>query len=183
MLHNFAYMDSFEADAVRRAPFPVGSVSRAAQCGIRVCMKRILLLVSILLPATAASSDTLTLSVSGYDSERKIVANLYAQEIAEARPMPTTGGEIQPTVAVATVDLNRDGKAEIIARLLHPTLCGSRGCKLVILAMQPNGAWKEIAWLISHGELEIHDEYRNDYRTITFDRGNKIWAFQNGKYQ
>ena len=148
-------------------------------------MKRILLFLSVLVPVQviAAASDTLVLSESGYDSERNIVASFYAKEIAKAKSMPTTGGETDPTISVATIDLNRDSKPEIVARLMHTYFCGSHGCKMVILAMQPNGSWKEIAYLISHGELEVHDEYRNGYRTISFDRSNQIWVFQNGKYQ
>lgn len=146
-------------------------------------MKRILLFLSVLVPAIADASDTLMLSEGGFNSERKIVASLYAKEIAAAKSMPTTGGETEPTIAIATIDLNHDGKPEIVARLLHTYFCGSHGCKLVILAMQPNRSWNELAYLISHGELEVHDDYKNGYRTISFDRSNKVWVFQNGKYQ
>ena len=146
-------------------------------------MKRILFFLFVLAPAIVAASSTLILSESGYDSERKIVAGLYAKDIAEAKSMPTTGGETEPTIVVATVDLNHDGKPEIVARLLYAYFCGSHGCKLVILTMQPNRSWKEIAYLISHGELEVHDEYKNGYKTISFDRSKKVWVFQNGKYE
>jgi len=146
-------------------------------------MKRVLILVSVLSSAVAVASGTLTLKETGYDSERKLVARIYAKDIEAAKSIPTMGGEVEPTIAVATIDLNRDGKQEIVARIMHTHWCGSHGCKLVILTMQPDGVWKEIASLISHGKLEVHDEYKNNYRTITFDHSNKTWVFQNGRYQ
>jgi hypothetical protein len=49
--------------------------------------------------------------------------------------------------------------------------------------MQPNGNWKEIVKLTSYGYVEVNDEYKNNYRTLTFDHSNKVWVFQNGQYQ
>lgn len=146
-------------------------------------MKQILLFASAIFSVLATASVTLTLSENGYEAERKIIARLYAKDIAETESFPGPGGGDEPTISIATIDLNRDGKSEIIAHFFHPSLCGSRGCTLVILSMQPNGGWKEIANLISQGDIEVRDEYRNNYRVIIFDHNNKSWVFQNGKYQ
>lgn len=148
-----------------------------------VFMKPVLILVSVLSSPVAMASDTLTLKETGYDSERNIVARIYAKDIEKAKSTPTMVGEMEPAIAVATIDLDRDGKPEIVARIMHSYWCGSHGCKLIILTMQPDGTWKEIASLISHDELEVHDEVQNNYKTITFRHSNKIWVFQNGKYQ
>ena len=144
-------------------------------------MKKVVVSVLVLASTLTVASDTVTLSETGFSAERKIVARIYSKEIDEAKSIPSLSGD--PVVAISTIDLNRDGKQEIIARIMHTYWCGSHGCKLVILTMLPDGTWKEIASLVSHGELEVHDEYKNNYRTITFDHSNKTWVFENGKYQ
>lgn len=155
----------------------------ASNQSVRVCLKRLVLFGSIFLSAFASATERLALKESGHDSERRIVARLYAKDIQEAKSLPTRGGATGPTIAIATLDLNRDGKPEIFARLMHALFCGSRGCRLVVLSMQRDGDWKEIAQLISYGDIEVHDDYKNDYRTLAFDNSNKTWIFQNGRYQ
>lgn len=155
----------------------------ASNRSVRVCLKRLVLFGSIFLSAFASATERLALKESGHDSERRIVACLYAKDIQEAQSLPTHGGATGPTIAIATLDLNRDGKPEIFTPLIHASFCGSRGRRLVVLSMQRDGDWKEIALLISYGDIEVHDDYKNDYRTLAFDNSNKTWIFQNSRYQ
>ena len=144
-------------------------------------MKKIVFIIFTVAFAPMAASDTVTLSDTGYSVEKNLVARIYHKEIVEAESMPSLSGA--PIIAIAIIDLNRDGKNEIIANIRHSYWCGSHGCKLVILTPKPNGIWHEIASLISYGEIEVSNDYINDYKTIVLDKGNKIWTFINGEYQ
>lgn len=146
-------------------------------------MKQIIVLITILFTTSSAASDRLVLSESGYDTERGIVAHLYADDLADAKTMTIAGRRSEPTIAIATIDLNHDSQPEIVAQIVHPFFCGSHGCTLLILAKQDNGEWKEIAGFISYGGVEVHDEFKNNYRTISLDHANTRFVFNNGEYQ
>lgn len=45
-------------------------------------------------------------------------------------------------VAWASADLNGDGRAEAIAYVSGPSICGSGGCTLVVLSPTRNGRWR-----------------------------------------
>lgn len=119
-------------------------------------------------------------SETEHETERKIVEGLFAEELARAQ---SESGPTATIIKVATIDLNDDGKAEIIAQLTHEFFCGMHGCDLEILSAKPDGEWKKIGqWIADIELLEIHTAQRNGYKTISFGEGTPEWWFENGAY-
>jgi len=78
--------------------------------------------------------------------------NVFAAPAARTDGIPATalaflraqlGEDLQAEYAAARIDLNADGREELIAYLIGPRICGSGGCDLYVLT--PDGdAWRPV---------------------------------------
>jgi hypothetical protein len=72
-------------------------------------------------------------------STKRVVAKYYKEEIADAEKLMPKQGSVD--VAAVHVDLNMDGRKDVVARLGHLYFCGTRGCRTVALIAGPDGQW------------------------------------------
>jgi hypothetical protein len=145
-------------------------------------MKQFIFLLIIFTATAASATDVVPLSNMQHPNERIIVESMYAKDIKDAKTLPTNYGP-KVDIEIGIVDLNNDGKNEIIARLVHPFFCGAQGCMLVVLSKDANGNWEEILNVISDGEVEVRSSRVNGYRTLTFGHGSKEWIFNGKEYK
>jgi len=67
----------------------------------------------------------------------------------------------------ALVDLNGDGKQEVIAYLLGPEWCGSGGCTMLVLAPQGSSFKVITRMTISNPPIRVLDTKTNGWRDLT----------------
>jgi hypothetical protein len=113
------------------------------------------------------------------ETPEETVKKIYSHKIQEAQEMPTS---IPLEIEASEIELNDKAPKEIIARLLHPYFCGTRGCSTYILVKEKNN-WRGISPnLITHGNLEITSEISNGFHSIKFGK-NKTWHYNGIKYE
>lgn len=94
-------------------------------------------------------------SAPGYATAR----TFFSQSIAEIEKMVANGAtKTSPTIAVAEVDLNQDGKPEIIAQLVSSLTCGSGGCSTAIL-VEEGGKWVNVLPNVVTPSVALTDVY------------------------
>jgi hypothetical protein len=113
------------------------------------------------------------------ETPEEIVKEIYSYKIQEVQEMPSS---IPLEIEASEIELNDKAPKEIMARLLHPYFCGTRGCLTYILVKEKS-KWREISPnLITHGDLEITTEIFNGYNSIKFGE-NKTWHYNGIKYE
>lgn len=85
------------------------------------------------------------------------------------------------TYLVALVDLNNDGRPEILAQIEHPDVCGSAGCMFVVLQKSASG-YVELLEVTAGFPVEVSRNLENGYKTLSWGTQKK-WVFHNDKYQ
>ena len=83
----------------------------------------------------------------------------------------------------ASIDLDDDGKNELIVHHVHPHWCGSGGCTSYILKNYPGG-WRKIGRIFPGGVLEASSSYHNGFKTIKYYGRSKTYlcVFKGGDY-
>lgn len=79
------------------------------------------------------------------------------------------------------IDLNNDGKEEIMVNFLSPYFCGSGGCTLLLLSHEAEVITK---FSVTRTPIWVENEMVNGWKTLLVkDRGElKALTFQNGSY-
>jgi hypothetical protein len=77
------------------------------------------------------------------------------------------------------VDLNGDGRPEVIVQLLHPFHCGSRGCAMFVFDLTSQRP-KSLADIIA-SEVKPARTMSNGWRDILVD--GRRWTFRQGRYR
>lgn len=114
------------------------------------------------------------------DKAIKIVQKLYASDIEGAESMIPSSEKVE--IEITLLDLNNDKYNEILVRLLHSALCGSRGCQTMLLKRTAKNGWVTILdGIITHGDIDVHKEIFNNHRIINFGDG-PILRFDNDNY-
>lgn len=77
------------------------------------------------------------------------------------------------------VDLNGDGRPEVIVQLLHPFHCGSRGCAIFVLDLT-NHRPRSLADIIA-SDVKAVRTTTNGWRDLLVD--GRRWTFRQGRYR
>lgn len=77
------------------------------------------------------------------------------------------------------VDLNRDGRPEVIVQLLHPFHCGSRGCAMFIFDLTSQRP-RSLADILA-SEVKPARTSSNGWRDLLVD--GRRWTFRQGRYR
>ena len=77
------------------------------------------------------------------------------------------------------VDLNGDGRPEVIVQLLHPFHCGSRGCAMFVFDLTSQRP-RSLADIIA-SEVKPARTTSNGWRDILVD--GRRWTFRQGRYR
>jgi hypothetical protein len=138
---------------------------------LKTCLQPAVLLIA-LAAATAASAETLDFTGKPDAAAGKLAETAYGSEIADAK---AAGSSV--TVWAGKVDLNGDGKPEIVGQLDSAYVCGGQGpCFFVV---SPEG--KLLFSVPGVNSAEALDSKTKGWRDLRFN-GQAVWKFNGEEY-
>ena len=96
-----------------------------------------------------------------------------------AHYLSVTDEESIQQIQIAMVDLNSDGRDEMISHLDNSIYCGATGCIYQILTKK-DGQWQSVLNLIAH-DLALLPSSTNGMRVL-FTNGEISWAWDGKNY-
>ncbi|MDW9478764.1 hypothetical protein GOB57_08605 [Sinorhizobium meliloti] len=129
-------------------------------------MKLALALAAFLATAASVSAGPVALSDSPYAQARPVVNVVFGNYMRSL-----TGVQVQSAV----VDLDGDGKGEVVARFVHSSACrdGTKACRTVVLRHM-GGDWKIVLDRFADA-LDVSTGYRDVPAPIKADRTEWTW--------
>lgn len=131
-------------------------------------------LLAMLSPLAYANDDSILLSLdsqeafdaTNYMEVRRKIQSLYEKELEEEQRFRNAEGlPIHPTaIGIASIDLNGDGRKEILSYLHSSYWCGSAGCRTCIY--EDGTPLKQILCLSAYPEIKVYASNTNGYRDI-----------------
>lgn len=126
---------------------------------------------------TADAGQEPNFSATRYSIQRKVVKKLLKEEIKEA----LTVSEEPIQIDIALIDLNKDGKEEILAYVRNPYFCGVDGCWFMVL-MQEGRSWRNILQLIIREEVSVSKSTTSGFVDLIIEN-KSIWGWNGKRYQ
>jgi hypothetical protein len=117
----------------------------------------------------AQSSGTI-----GPSLQRMVEAELK-RDLDDARAMNGQAARLQ----LQSLDLNRDGQADVIARIEHPFSCGSHGCAVHVLVAEA-GLLRRVGDILAN-DVKPSATFTRGWRDLSVN--GRRWTIQNGRYQ
>lgn len=126
--------------------------------------------------AAASTAAAAAGAASGGGALRDVIARAFFTDAGEA-------ARLRDTMEIRAVDLNGDGRNEVIASVDDPAWCGSAGCEYQVFTMEGDKP-KLIGGFLGFG-LAPGAKKSGGWLTLTLDsrNGPKRLAYKGGKYQ
>jgi len=135
-----------------RLPMRVLEKTRAV---LRVCP----VLVGVLLTPAAvlAASTTVKFSYADYKADRTKIQKVFAENYAEVdRVDSNLQHEIKsPAIGITEMDINGDGRPEVLAYLSSHGFCGTSGCAFIIFSRDNTGELHQLDYLVAYEDIKI----------------------------
>ena len=144
-------------------------------------------MMRILLPAIAGwvcfeafafADERVRFQYKGLDEARRLILKKYADDFKSLSPPFRSSDR-----GIARIDLNGDGREDILAYFNHVVFCGSRGCRLTVLVATERGDWDEVMpYTVVPDNVHIENRVTNGLRDIRFGTSSR-WAFDGKRYE
>lgn len=124
-----------------------------------------LLLSTVPAYAGGRACKPLIFSESNHVAQRKEIQRQLKAEIADAESLPNADKVL---VKIALVDLNIDGRDDLIAYLdQYPYFCGTEGCRIVGYLMGKDGIMQSVvSGVIGHESICVEGNQNSGYMDI-----------------
>lgn len=110
-------------------------------------------------------AEDATFSATAFPKEREVVRQLWADEIREVEQRSSS----RVPIDVVLVDLNLDGRMDILAVLQHEAFCGMHGCRFVVFIATPDGHWENGGDLIAYASVRVSRHLTRGFRDLIFN--------------
>ncbi|NBX67021.1 MAG: hypothetical protein EBQ96_08510 [Proteobacteria bacterium] len=126
--------------------------------------------------APEPQSNQIVFQNTGVDAERKAYLDINP-DVTEAM----AAGTVKPEdIGIATRDLNKDGKDEVLVYVRSSFFCGTLGCRFSINEFS-DGSMNPLSDILTvHENITYADTEHNGYQDIVIDPGNGkplVWAY------
>ena len=126
-----------------------------------------------------------------YPAERAVVAKHYAEEIkAVEKADKALGSSAELGIIISLVDLNGDGRKDIVACLIHVHYYGMNSCQIAIFLAGPGAKWKHVLEDSASlkGPISLLGKKTGGFRDIhnistTGSKRERIWRWAGTRYK
>ena len=122
----------------------------------------------------------LQLSATKYAMERRVVSTTYPDMLFRQLDV-----KAPVEVFVASIDLNNDGRKDIVAQFVGNPTCGTTGCSTLALIALKDGGWDDVLSYVNTHAKYVGRPTPNTYRPLwlTGKAGRTKWVFNGQKYE